>query len=175
MKRTHHYSAPRVAIDDDDDFQPVVAPRNTYLPARPYTDISMTEQTILSTAITGSAQVMAQRQMAHLSRSDETPLTNALASLIYSLAYSAAGWLITGGILFIAYNLVGGDKAIYVIAWLILWGICFLGALYMNRRQGFWFSPAGLDHAEIQSRERIAFHVIDKHIELIKARWEKEG
>jgi hypothetical protein len=174
LRRTQHFRIPKPDDDDGDGDQPVVARRETYLPARPYTDISMTEQSIISTAITGSAQVMAQRQMAHLSRNDETPITNALASIIYSLAYSAAGWLITGALLFLAYNIIGGDKGIYVLILFLVWGCCLLGALYLNRRQGLWFSPAGLDHHEIDSRERIAMHVIDRHIDLIEKRWKLE-
>jgi hypothetical protein len=169
MRRTQHHSIPKSEYDDD--YHPVVARRDSYLPARPYPDISMTEQGIISTAINGSAQVMAQRQMAHLSRNDETPITNALASILYSLAYSAAGWLITGALLLLAYTIIGGDEAIYVLILFVVWGCCLLGALYLNRRQGLWFSPAGLDHAEIQSRERIAMHVINRHIDLIEKRW----
>ena len=147
-------------------------PRQTYVPAEPYAHpLTTTEQGVLSTAVTAAGQVMAQRQMAHLSRNDETPITNALASIIYSLAYSAAGWLITAGLLFVIYHLIGGEKGIYLLILFIVWGCCLLGALYFNRRQGLWFSPAGLDHHEIDSRERIALHVIDRHIELIEKRW----
>jgi hypothetical protein len=139
----------------------------------PYThnEITAPEQGVVHAALAAAGTVMAHRQMAHLSKSEDTALTNAFASLFYSLAYSVAGALITGGILCLAFLLFGGDEGVYLLIWLILWGICLLAALAYNRWQGLWFSPAGLDHHEIESRERIAMHAIDKHIELIERRW----
>jgi hypothetical protein len=134
-------------------------------------DITATEHGVIASSLSAAGTVMAHRQMSHLARSDDTALTNAFASLFYSLAYSIAGALITGGILLLAYSLLGGEEGLYVIAWFVLWGVCLLGALAYNRWQGLWFSPAGLDHHEIDSRERIAMHAIDKHIELIERRW----
>jgi hypothetical protein len=139
----------------------------------PYThnEITAPETGIVQAALAAAGTVMAHRQMSHLARSEDTALTNAFASLLYSLVYSLAGALITGGILCLAFLLFGGDEGIYLLIWLIAWGVCLLVALAYNRWQGLWFSPAGLDHHEIDSRERIAMHAIDKHIELIERRW----
>jgi hypothetical protein len=139
----------------------------------PYTnhDLTTAEQAVLSSSLTAAGTVVAHRQTSHLARSEETPITNALSSLIYSLAYSVAGAVITGGLLLLALNFIGGDAEIYFIFWFIAWGLCFLGALAYNRWQGLWFSTAGLDHHEIDSRERIAMHTIDKHIEMLERKW----
>jgi len=80
--------------------------------------------------------------------------------------------LISGGILLLASSVLGGDERHYALLFLILWGGCFLAALAYNRWQGLWFSPAGLEHHEIDSRERIAMFAIEQHIGLIKAKWE---
>lgn len=115
--------------------------------------------------------MIAHRQMSHLARSEDTAVTNAQASLLYSAAYAIPAAMITGGILLMAFLVLGGDLGLYALFWLVIWGICILVALIFNRWQGLWFSPAGLDHHEIQSRERIACHTIDKHVELIEKRW----
>jgi hypothetical protein len=134
-------------------------------------EITAHEQGVIDSALSAAGTVMSDRQMSHLAKSDDTALTNAFASLFYSLAYSVAGALISGGILLLAYSVLGGDEGLYALLFLILWGGCFLAALAYNRWQGLWFSPAGLEHHEIESRERIAMHAIDKHIELIERRW----
>jgi hypothetical protein len=159
----------------EDDFRPVVAPRNTYVPARSYQDISMNEQALMGQVVSAAGTVMAHRQMSHLSRSDETPLLNAAASLLYSVVYSIAGAVITGAILFLAYTVFGGAEGFYALLWVFLWGICLLTALYFNRRQGLHYSPAGLDHHEIESRERITMYLIDRHIDLLEKKWKLEN
>ena len=135
-------------------------------------EITTPEQGVIDSALAAAGTVMNGGQMSHLAKSDDTALTNVLASLFYSLAYSIAGACISGGLLLLAYFVLGGDEGIYALLFLILWGGCFLAALAYNRWQGLWFSPAGLEHHEIESRERIATHAIDQHIELIKAKWE---
>jgi hypothetical protein len=135
-------------------------------------ELTPAEREVLGQALATSGHVMAHRQMAHLARSEETPITNALSSLIYSFAYSVAGAMITGGLLILLLSLFGGDEEIYLVIWFILWGLCFVGALAYNRWQGLWFSPAGLDHHEIDSRERIAKFVVDRHIELLEKKWQ---
>lgn len=145
---------------------------NTFVPSHGSNELTPAEKEVLGQALATSGTVMAHRQMAHLARSEETPITNAFASLFYSLAYSIAGAFITGGLLFLAYNLIGGEEGLYVIIWLVLWGVCLLAALAYNRWQGLWFSPAGLDHHEIDSRERIAMYVIDRHLTLLERKWQ---
>ena len=134
-------------------------------------EITANEQGVIDSALAAAGTVMSGRQMSHLAKSDDTALTNAFASLFYSLAYSIAGAFISGGLLLLAYCVLGGDEGIYALVFLVLWGCCFLAALAYNRWQGLWFSPAGLEHHEIDSRERIAIHAIDKHLDLIERRW----
>jgi hypothetical protein len=145
-------------------------PANFVVPYSPG-EITANEQGVIGSALSAAGTVMSGRQMSHLAKSDDTALTNAFASLFYSLAYSVAGAFISAGILLLAYCVLGGDEGIYALLFLIVWGGCFLAALAYNRWQGLWFSPAGLEHHEIDSRERIAMFAIEKHIELIQTRW----
>jgi hypothetical protein len=156
---------------ENDWHRPVATSRTTYVPARIHNELTPAEQTVLGQAVQAAGTVMAHRQMSHLARSEETPLVNAASSLLYSAVYSIAGALITGAILFLAWNIVGGDGAIYALIWVFAWGLCLLAALYFNRRQGLWYSPAGLDHHEIESRERIAMYTVDRHIDLLEKKW----
>jgi hypothetical protein len=146
----------------------------TYLPARRTDDFTLNEQSILSNAVGAAGDIMARRQMSHIARSDDTAITSAIANLIYSAAYAFAALLITGGIFVMAWLVSGrdGNGAHYFTAWLIVWGICVLVALAVNRWQGLWFSSTGIAHHEIESRERIAMYTVDRHIELLEKRWE---
>lgn len=138
-------------------------------------DITTIEGQVIGSALSAASTVMSGRQMSHLAKTDDTALTITFSSLFYSLAYSIAGAMITAGILIIAYWLLGGDEGIYAMVFIVLWGCCFLGALAYNRWQGLHFSPAGLDHHEIDSRERIAKFAIEKHVELLEKRWKLKG
>lgn len=144
---------------------------STYVTPYAKTELTASERDALSSIVSTSGHVMAHRQMSHLARSEETPITNAVSSLIYSLAYSVAGAMITGGLLILLLILFGGNEEIYLLLWFILWGLCFLGALAYNRWQGLHHSPAGLDHAEIRSRERIAMFIVDRYIGLLEKKW----
>jgi hypothetical protein len=145
-----------------------------YVPARidPSPALSTTEQALLNQAGQVAGQLVAHRQVTHLTRNEETPIQNATASLIYSAAYAA----IAGGIALVLALLgmlvIGGDERLYLLLALVGWGVYVLRALHINRKQGLKYSPAGLEHHEIDSRVEMGKYVIDKHIELIKARWE---
>jgi hypothetical protein len=107
-------------------------------------EITQSERDVLGQVVNAAGQMIAHRQMTHHARSDDSAITNALASLIYSVAMGSAAAMITAGILFIAYNLLGGEGGLYAIAWLVTWGICVLVALLRNRLQGLWHSPVNL-------------------------------
>jgi hypothetical protein len=66
-------------------------------------DITTVEGQVIHSALSAASTVMSGRQMSHLAKSDDTALTNAFASLFYSVAYSIAGACITAGILILAY------------------------------------------------------------------------
>jgi hypothetical protein len=53
---------------------------------------------------------------------------------------------------------------------MVVWGLACLGALAVNRWQGLHYSPSGIAHHEIDSRERVALHAIDRHAEIIERR-----
>lgn len=147
---------------------------SNYLPARRFTDdITMNEQALLGNAVGAASDIMARRQMSHLSRTDDTAITAAIANLIYSAAYALAALLITGGIFIIAWLARGreGQGGWYFTAFLVVWGICLLMSLAVNRNQGLWHSSTGLAHHEIDSRERVSMYAIDRHVELLEKRW----
>jgi hypothetical protein len=141
---------------------------------KPVSSLSNTEQALLSQAVGAASHLIANRQINHLARSDETPVQNALASLIYSLAYAVIALLIAFLLAVMGIIFIGGREEFYFITALLLWGAFVLYMLKLNREQGLDYSPAGLEHAEIASREELAKFVIEKHIELIRSRWEKE-
>ena len=143
----------------------------TYITPYSRSEITPSEREVMGQVVTAAGQMISHRQMSHLARSDDTAITHAIASLIYSVAMGSAAALITAGILFIAYNFLGGEEGLYAIAWLVTWGICILLALLRNRHQGLWHSATGIAHHEIDSRERIAMHAIDRHIDLLEKRW----
>lgn len=55
--------------------------------------------------------------------------------------------------------------------YLFFWGLAVLVSLMLNRKQGLHHSSTGIAHAEIESRERVALHTINQHVELIKEKW----
>ena len=160
--------------------QGLLRPRtSTLVPARAAGNRELSDQdrSILSSSVHAAGEMISRRQMSHIVRSDDTAVTQAYASLIYSAAYGFAAALITGGmvlILWIKYG-VAGEGSDYALLWLLLWGISILVALIINRLQGLKYSSAGIARHEIDSRERIAMYVVDKHVELIEKRWHVEN
>lgn len=100
-------------------------------------------------------------------------IVHAKATLLVSAAYIVAALMITTGLLLIVFLFRGlGDAvALYFYAGILMWGVCILAALLMNRRQSLHHSSTGLGHAEISSRERLAKHAIDTHASLLLKRW----
>jgi hypothetical protein len=152
--------------------QEVLRPTRTYVSADPHAyPLTTAEQGVLSQAASSASHIIAHRQMSHLARSDETPVHNALASLIYSAAYAliAAGIALILALLGIV--LIGGDERIYVLLAILGWGTYVIRALRINREQGLDYSPAGLEHHEIDARVEMGKYIVDRHIELIEKRW----
>ena len=141
-----------------------------YIPARAQGEIHFTDadKTIVSSAVTSAGEMMSRRQMTHHVSSDDTAISHAKASLLYSVAYAFAAALITGAICLVGYLSEGSGGSFYLILWLFFWGLSVLGALLVNRRQGLQYSSAGIALEEIKSRERVALHAIDKHVELVE-------
>jgi hypothetical protein len=54
------------------------------------------------------------------------------------------------------------------------WGMYVIRALKINREQGLEYSPAGLEHHEIDARVEMGKYMVDKHIELIEKRWQNK-
>lgn len=155
--------------------QGLIKPPANYTPARAIGsfDFHDNDRGILKGAVDAAGEMMTHRQMTHIVRTDDTAVTQAYASLLYSAAYAFASALITGGIIVIAWLRYGAQDngGDYALAWLLLWGLSVLAALIVNRSQGLHYSSAGIAHHEISSRERVAMYAMDKHIELIEKRW----
>lgn len=111
-------------------------------------------------------------QVAH-SRQDDDAITHAKATLLVSAAYIVAAAMITAGMLLIIwlFRALGDAVAIYFYAGIVLWGVCILAALLLNRRQSLHHSASGIAHHELDSRERLAKYAIDSHIRLLLKRW----
>jgi len=145
-----------------------------YIPPRAQGEIHFTDadKTIVSSAVTAAGEMISRRQMTHHVSSDDTAVSHAKASLLYSVAYAFAAALITGAICLVGYFSEGGGGGFYLILWLFLWGLSVLGALLINRRQGLHYSSAGIALEEIKSRERVALHAIDRHVDLMEKKIE---
>jgi hypothetical protein len=100
---------------------------------------------------------------------------------------------VTAAVSFLIWYQVGGDVTIYSLGWLVAWGSVSYFAMHRNRGQAYDHSPtgvarleqrsqvamhdraAGVQEYEIDSRERIALHAIDRHADLIEKRWRLDG
>ena len=151
--------------------QPIRAYRENYVAPYAPQELTHSERDVVGQALASAGHMIAHRQISHLVRSDDTAITQAQASLLYSLAFAFATALITAGIVLMSWLILGGEGKWYGLAWLVVWGACVLLSLLRNRWQGLWFSSAGIAHHEIESRERVAMHAIDKHVELLQSKW----
>lgn len=138
------------------------------------------------------APVMASSHTGHIRHQDDA-LTNARASLLYSKAIILVTSIGITAILFLAYLNYGGDLGIYFGIELLALSGAALVALVANRAQGLHHSASGIAHHElrtqekiarrhaqvqeyeIDSRERVATYAIDRHVELVKTRWQLEA
>jgi hypothetical protein len=157
--------------------QTSVVRASRYVPAtvEPPATLTPTEQGVLSQAMTSVGHLLAHGQASHLARSDDTALTHALGSLVYSIPYLLIIAAVTGAAMLLAFFLFAGDTLVYFLFWLMLWGVCSLHYLTRNREVGLRHSAAGIALEEIASREELAKYVVDKHIELIEKRWQRQG
>jgi hypothetical protein len=170
-RRVLHREEIVVTIEEQEELGVRRPSSRTYVTPYSRSEITPSEREIMGQAVSAAGQMMSHRQMTHLARSEENPIQNAVASLIYSAAYGFAGALITGGLLVLLFIAFGGNEEVYLILFFIFWGICWMAAFYLNRKQGLYHSPSGLEHAEIQSRERIAKFVVKEYIGLLEKKW----
>lgn len=100
---------------------------------------------------------------------------------------------ITAALAGLIYYRVGGDSTLYALGWLVVWGSVSYLAMNRNRAQSYDHSPTGVARLEqctqeriarrhaqtqeyqIDANERIAMHAIDRHVELVKTRWQLEA
>lgn len=152
-------------------------PRSTYVPAlREQDPAPVSRVTILPPAELPAAALDLSRPGPYSghARADDTAETIARADLLVSTAYALPAGLVTIGILALAwaFRALGEAWAVYVLVGLIVWGGAVLWALWANRRQGLTFSPAGIAHAEIGAKERIAREALRLHAAILLAQLE---
>src|SRR5262245_54837013 len=82
---------------------------------QPYdnTEITHSEQQVVSQALQSAGHMVAHRQISHIVRSDDTAITQAQASLLYSLAFAFAAAVITAGIVLMSWLILGGEGKWY--------------------------------------------------------------
>ena len=172
-----NYDKPRTITLEEQREMGLRVERNFVAPVRaePTTAYQITPAELASmqqgNAIAG--QVMAY-DPAHLAKSQDTAQTIANASLTYALSYGcifAAVALPVGLILVFGFGASGWDVSLISF---LTWGAFTMYMLRGNRAQGLYHSPTGIGHHEIESREKIAIHAIDRHVDMVERRWEIE-
>jgi len=151
--------------------QPVRAYPETFVQPYPQNHLTRDELDLLGTSTRMAGEIMVHRQMTHHVRSDDTAVTHAAGSLLYSVAFVPVIAIVTGSFMMLATWAFDADGWPMFLLWLLLWGSSCLVALVINRQQGLHFSSAGLGHHEIESREHVAMYIVDKHVELLEKRW----
>lgn len=135
-----------------------------------------------------------KQQPAHTSHARHTddPITNAQASLLYSVAYGVAAGLVIFALLLLAAFRYGVaiDFLDGVGIEICVTGLVTIIAMAINRQQGLNHSAPGIERRQIKadetmhsrtmdveeeriaSHERIAMHAIDTHARLLEKRWQ---
>lgn len=170
-------------------------------PQLPATVQRMTEAE--STALQGIAQGAMQPQpiqmpalpqathSGHLRENFDIAATARVAErfIMWDMGIFAA---VTAALTVLIWYFVDGDLMLYGLGWLVVWGGISYFAMNKNRGQAYKHSPTGVarleqesqvamhdrtasvQEYEIDSRERVAMHAIDRHAELIEKRWRLE-
>lgn len=101
-------------------------------------------------------------------RTNDGPVEQAKASLLYSLAYVIVAALAMGAFLILT-NIADGDFVVF--AGMEILGTCILStfALGYNREQGLHHSATGLGHAELKTRVQVADRFAQVHEHQIDA------
>lgn len=188
---------------DDEPTATTPKRRDTFIPApqqpivRPMSEAeSQALQAVTQLPTLPQAQVISvpKQTPAHTSHARHTddPITNAQASLLYSVAYGVAAALVVFALLLLATFRYG--VAIDFLDGLGI-EICVTGlvtiiAMAINRQQGLNHSAPGIERMQLReetkqhdrvmdveeeriaSQERIAMHAIDTHARLLEKRWQ---
>ena len=104
---------------------------------------------------------------------NDNAITHAKASLLYSGAHIVAFLVVIVAVMMLAYPVVGGNFRTYATVGMLLFGLAGFGALLWNRHQGLHHSATGIAHADIQSRERVAIHLIDRQFDVVEKATER--
>ena len=115
-------------------------------------------------------------------RQNDSAMTVAKSSAFYAMLYIIAFALGAGILLTLAWWNRGGEFVFYFATYAVLLTGFSLWMLERNRERGLHHSSTGIAHheldvevEEIQSRERIALGVVDRHIALLERKLEIEA
>lgn len=155
--------------------------RGNYVPAQPAQQLPAVRRMseAESAALTGMTQgTMAQTQpiqwpepdQTHTShaRLNDSPIEQAQASLLYSVAYIAVIALGVAAFLILT-NIADGDFVVFAGMEILLTALAGLLTLYFNREQGLHHSATGLGHAELKTRVQVADRFAQVHEHQIDA------
>ena len=111
--------------------------------------------------------------MQHSTPTAHRPQDHADAALTYSKAYMAVMFLIVSALVGVVYKMevLGAEIFLYAVTWLGGLGIAGFVSLAVNRKQGLHHSSTGVQHHELEIRERIAEHAINTQADLMRDRW----
>lgn len=162
-----------VTLEQQENFnlRPVRTYPENFVTPYSRSEITQSERDVLGQVVNAAGEIMSHRQMTHHVRSDDTAVTHAAGSLLYSVAFVPVVAIVTGAFMMLATWAFDADGWPMFLLWLLLWGISCLLALIINRQQGLHFSSAGLGHHELESREHVAMYIVDRHIDLLEKKW----
>lgn len=108
--------------------------------------------------------------------SHDSAVSIAGGSLLYSIAYMVVFGVIVVALAALVWWFSDDslDLPLLGMGSLLLWGGGSYLILYKNREQGLEHSPTGIEHAKIESKERVALRAIDAHIYLTERQWERQ-
>lgn len=123
-------------------------------------------------AIETPHRIAASAQQNRMQASDNhAPLDHAQASLYYSSSYIIAAAVITIGLILLAWLAGVASFPVLFYGGLVCWGLAVLWILHRNRMLGLRHSATGIAHHDIDARVELGKYAIDKHVELMKARY----
>lgn len=123
---------------------------------------------VLRNGVQMAGNVMGNGQQTHHARSEDSAMSIAGASLMYSSAYGVVFLVVTVLLGWLAWTKLDADPVLVVAGVGVLWGCATYYALHRNREQGLHYSAAGIAHHEIDSRETVAIHAIDAHLAIVE-------
>lgn len=142
---------------------------------------AVTQQEI---SIIGQTQQAVGQMMQHVpqrlpdtthTRQVDSAVTVARASIIAALPVLAVHGVVTGAMIGLAWAVVGSGGGLWLLGWLIVWGVASYIALERSRERGLYHSSSGVAHhaldndaLEIRERYATARYATDRAFEFVE-------